>query len=117
MRDFLRRLLKKRQSSPLQKEWVAIMLKLSGGEFGSRDEQDDVRLFAGQLRLAIAPIEGATFDGDEFGNHEAGLYLFGPNADQLYEAIEALLRSWPRLRGGHVVKRYGTPSRSERIEF
>lgn len=58
------------------------------------------------------------FDGDEFGNGECGLFMYGPNADRLFNVVEPLLRGWKPLEGGYAIKRYGTPAgQSERIEF
>ena len=106
-----------KSSSVTGKEWIAVYLKLSGGEYGSGVEQDEIRSFARELDDEIRKHDVGTFDGDEFGNHEAGLFMYGPDADRLFETIEPLLRAWGPLKGGHAIKRYGAPSRSERIQF
>lgn len=99
------------------KEWIAVYFKLSGGQYGSREEQDAVRSFGRELDAAIQKHGVGSFDGDEFGNNEAGLFVHGQDADRLFETIEPLLRSWNLLRGGYAIKRYGEPSRSERVQF
>jgi hypothetical protein len=121
MRKFWRKVASKfaakKLSPPDSREWIAVYLKLSGGEYGSREEQDEVRSFARELDGAIRKHGVGSFDGDEFGNNEAGLFMYGQDADRLFEAIEPLLRSWSLLDGGYAIKRYGEPSRSERVQF
>src|SRR5258707_527707 len=119
MRKFRQRVAGKseeKKSSQDAKEWVAVYLKLSGGEYGSGAERDEVRSFARELDGAIQEHGIGILDGDEFGNHEAGLFMYGQDADRLFETIEPLLRSWNLLKGGHVIKRYGETSRSERVQ-
>lgn len=107
-----------KEPSPLQtKEWIAVYLKLSGGEYGSADEQDRVRAFACKLDGLIRRHGVGLYDGDEFGNSEAGLFMYGQDAGLLFETIEPLLRSWSLLKGGYAIKRYGDASRSERVQF
>lgn len=120
MKKFWRKVaskLQKKTVTPESREWIAVYLELSGGDYGSGKEQDEVRSFARELDVIIQKHGVGSFDGDEFGNGEAGLFMYGPDADRLFETIEPLLRSWSRLKGGHAIKRYGEPSRSERIQF
>jgi hypothetical protein len=98
-------------------QWLAVCTKLTGGEFGNDRERDAIRQFAGYLEEEIQRQGVGVYDGDEFGNREGSLYLYGPDADRLYDAIEPLLRSWDMLSGGYVIKRYGSRADSERIEF
>jgi len=56
------------------------------------------------------------FDGDEFGEGACTLFMYGPDADLLFRAVEPALRSSPLVRGGRAIKRYGPPgSREESI--
>lgn len=49
------------------------------------------------------------------------LYMYGPDADKLFAAVEPDLRSSPLTRGGHAVKRYGAAaspeSRQVKVDF
>jgi hypothetical protein len=101
----------------LPKEWVAVYIKLSGGEFGNHDEREAIRHFSRELDSEIQGHNAGVFDGDEYGNGECCLFMYGPNANNLFAAIEPLLRSWKPLRGGYAVKRYGSPDKCERIDF
>lgn len=117
MKNLWQKLTGRESPSRPNKEWIAITTKLSGGEFGSHQERQEIRSFGRRLAQEIQRCEGATFDGDEFGSHEASLYVRGPDADQLFDLIEPLLRSWPTMKGGHAIKRYGELTRSERVDF
>jgi hypothetical protein len=99
------------------KEWLAICVRLTGGEYGSDEEREEIRRFARDLNAEVQVQGVGTYDGDEFGGGEGCLYLFGPNADALFSAIEPLLRSWEPLRGGYATKRYGSRELSERVSF
>jgi hypothetical protein len=44
--------------------------------------------------------------------------MYGPNADELFGAVEPVLRQSPLVRGGHAVVRYGEPgAREVRMNF
>jgi hypothetical protein len=99
------------------KEWIAVCLRLSGREYGEDNEREVIREFSRELDSEIRVHNVGTFDGDEYGGGECSLFMYGPNADKLFSTIEPLLRRWDKLKGGHVIKRYGSPDASERIEF
>jgi hypothetical protein len=50
---------------------------------------------------------GGEHDGNEFGDGEAVLYTYGPDADALLEAVRACLGDFPIRLGAYAVKRYG----------
>jgi len=51
-------------------------------------------------------------DGNEIGEGECTLFMFGPDADKLFAAIEAPVRASRMAKGGTIVKRYGGPDDS-----
>ena len=105
------------RASASPKEWLAICVRLTGGEYGSDEERDELRRFSRDLNAEVQMHGAGTYDGDEFGGGEGCLYLYGPNADALFSAIEPLLRSWKPLSGGYATKRYGSRELSERVDF
>jgi hypothetical protein len=58
------------------------------------------------------------FDGNEVGvgecAGEASLFMYGPDAEQLFAGIEQTLRSYPLCQGARVVVRRGGPGAQER---
>ena len=97
---------------------VAVHFKLStSGQFGSSEERAMVHRFSDSLASVIEDQQIGVFDADEYGNGEGALFMYGPNADRLFEVVYPLLSTWSPLKGGYAIKRYGVPERSERIEF
>ena len=68
-----------------------------------------------QLISAIEKSAAGEFDGNEVGESETVLYMYGPDADALYAAVSPILRNSPLARGGTIVRRYG-PSGDETRE-
>jgi hypothetical protein len=87
---------------------VKVYLKLSN-EYGSSEEMDAIHELSDALEEAIEKDGAGEFDGDEFGGGECTLFMYGPDADKLFDAIRELLASSPMSREGYVLKRYGPP--------
>lgn len=71
--------------------------------------------------LSVIDARGhGEFDGNEFGEGEAVLYCYGPDAGRLFAGIEAELRAFP-ARPAYAQHRYGDVSdpdaREQRIDF
>lgn len=83
--------------------------------FGSRCGELEDRLHE---HLSGNPV--GECDGNEFGDGRCRVYLYGPNADRLWDEVEPIVREtvWPQ--GSHAVKRYGEPGDDtpwERVDF
>jgi hypothetical protein len=78
--------------------------------YGSTDLQP---LFALEEKLEQASsLAGAgEFDGNEVAadGSDGYLYMYGPNADRLFEVIKPVLESCVFMKGAKVRKRYGPP--------
>lgn len=90
----------KRDQAKQPDEWIAVYFKLSNQEHGTSEERDSIHRFTDELAGLIRESGAGVFDGDEFGNGECGLFMYGPNADRLFNAAEPLLRRWKPLAGG-----------------
>ena len=89
-------------------EQAAIVhLRLRGGWFGARKERNAVVALKEKLGRIIEESSAGECDGDEFGDDECVLYMYGPDADYLFEAIEPVLRTTSVTSGGYAIKRYG----------
>jgi hypothetical protein len=73
------------------------------------DSADTEKLFALEDRLAeaISKAKAGEFDGNEVGGGEYVLYMYGPDAEKLYRAVESTLRSFSAGPGSHVLLRWG----------
>ena len=64
-----------------------------------------------RLRTAIESAGCGEYDGHEIAmdGSDGTLYMYGPNADKLFEVVEPILRAVPFMSGASVTKRYGPP--------
>jgi hypothetical protein len=93
-------------------------LRLSDGPFGSEEEGDDIHRMMERLQQAILTNDAGELDGDEFGGNECVVFMYGPDADKLFSAVQPVLRDWLALVGGYAIKRFGPPGAPfERIDF
>ena len=58
-------------------------------------------------RVEVAGV--GEFDGDVVGEGEATLYLYGPHADRLWEAVADVVDLVSLPPGSYAEKRYGGP--------
>ncbi len=60
------------------------------------------------LETAIVAAGAGVFDGNELGGGECKLFMYGPDADRLHAAVAPVLANSTLVRGGYLLKRYGT---------
>jgi hypothetical protein len=74
-------------------------------------DSDLSALFALEAALteAIDTAGAGEFDGNEVGEGQAILYMYGPDADALYQAILPVLKDSRLLSTGVAIRRYGPP--------
>src|SRR5262245_19519638 len=85
---------------------VITHLVLSDDQFGTEEERDAIHRLEDCITNAVVAI-GGVHDGDEFGNGEAVLYTYGPDADRLMTAVQGCLAGFQMRPGGYAIKRYG----------
>ena len=76
---------------------------------------------ARSVRAGFADAGVGEFDEDDFGKGESILYMYGPDADKLFDVIQPLLQRSPLTKGGYAIKRYGEAededAREVRVDF
>jgi len=92
---------------------VLVYFPLSDAGFGSAWELEVLGGLGDDLREIVAEADVGEFDGHDVGGGQYTLYLYGPDADELFAAIEPSLvqQNWPR--DVVAVKRYGAPGAAE----
>jgi hypothetical protein len=56
--------------------------------------------------------------GDEWGEGACTIYMYGPSADHLWEAIAPVLEKRPFPKGSYARRRYGPPgTREDRVDL
>jgi len=87
---------------------VLVRIPPSDDEFGAENERKAIFELEGRLIAAIEAAEAAEFDGNEFGGGECTLYMYGPDADALFAAVEPVLREFVPARGGCAIRPHGS---------
>jgi hypothetical protein len=95
---------------------VIVHLCLVEDQFGSERERAAVATLADNLERVISEKQVGEFDGEEFGDGRCVLYMYGPDADRLFEVVEPVLKAVPLARGGFAIKRYGEASDKNAVE-
>lgn len=64
-----------------------------------------------ELEAALKKSDAGVLDGHEIAvdGSDGYIYLYGPDADALYAAVELLLRASAVTQGGNATLRYGRP--------
>ena len=88
---------------------VVAHLRLAKGKFGTPDDVAACQRLETELEEEITRAQVGEMDGNEVGEGECTLFMFGPDADKLFAAIEPRLRASRLAKGGTVEKRYGSP--------
>ncbi|TAL05986.1 MAG: hypothetical protein EPO07_02585, partial [Verrucomicrobia bacterium] len=71
-----------------------------------------------KLEKAVEKVDGATYDGHEIAvdGSDGRLYIYGPDAEQLFAAVVSFLKKTPFMKGARIVKRFGPPEDGVREE-
>jgi hypothetical protein len=96
----------------MAKHEVTIEFYGFGEKFWTKDRMPLDALFALEDEL-VALLEGTNLgelDGNEIAidGSDGRIYLYGPDADALFAAIEPVLKASPITQGGNATLRYGT---------
>ena len=84
-----------------------VHLKLSTS-FPTVQERNDIHDLEEKLIMAFRSSNVGEVDGLDFGQGQSTLYIYGPNADDLFNTAEPVLRASKIARGARVRKRFGT---------
>jgi hypothetical protein len=86
---------------------VLVHLVLAGGEMGSPEERATIMKLQDDVSAAIAAAGVGEFDGDEWGANECVLYMYGEDADRLFDAVRPVILKLPPRSGSYAIKRRG----------
>jgi hypothetical protein len=92
---------------------VLVFLKLSDEGFGELDEREQIFDVEEKLEAAVSRNRIGEYDGHEFGQGWGKLYLYGPDARTLADAVLPILKDAKPRTGSYVVLRFGGPGASE----
>jgi hypothetical protein len=105
--SFLTKLFLKNKPAEKRPAEQAVVVNFS---FGSTDLKP-VFAFEDLLRQAITKAGVGEYDGNEIAADDSHgiLYMYGPDAEALFRAVEAELLKSPLMRGATVTLRFGPP--------
>lgn len=93
----------------------AVIVKLDGVSLSDDVYRNfDLSTLEDQLIEVIADKRLGEYDGNEIGETETILYMYGPDADRLFCGIEHILNAYPLCQGAEVTIRRGKPGATER---
>jgi hypothetical protein len=95
----------------IEEHAVIVHYQLTGEEYGTEDEREAVYALEERLEKAIQAAGAGEFDGNEFGDGEAVLYMYGPDKDLLWSVVETEVRKFP-WRPAYALLRAGGPETS-----
>lgn len=103
-----------RKGAPSEQS-LMVHLELVGGDFGSEDEVEAIRLLGDDCEEALRRSGAGAFEGEEFGDRECVLVFSGPDAGALWESVGPLVRASPLSRGARVLERVDPKKRPREI--
>ena len=118
--SFLKRLFGKRATAAMPPQEAApseqaVLVYLDGKNLPVEVYRDcDLATIEDRLREAIEKDGLGEFDGNEIGETETTLYMYGPDAERLFAGIELTLRAYPLCKNARVVIRRGGPGGEQR---
>jgi hypothetical protein len=105
-------------SSAIAEEAVIIHFPLSNQHMGTKQELEEIFKLEKELENVIVQNNVGEFDGNEIGQGECVLYMYGPNAKKLYKTISVVLEKSQLVKGGVARIRFGPPgSKEERVKL
>ena len=102
------------RKSPRRPEQAVLVLLEGTGSPEKVQQQTDLAEMADELKKFIQQEGLGEFGGNEFGPIETTLFMYGPDAERLFEAIEPLLRGSVVCQGARVLIRRGGPGAEQR---
>ena len=92
----------------VQYEEQAVLVSIQGVNFDELFPLEDL------LAKSLENTGLGEFDGNEVGQGETTLFLYGPDAEKLFEHIRPILMETPVCKHGKAIIRYGKPGASSR---
>lgn len=92
---------------------VELHLELTGGQYGSEDEVEEIRLLGDDCEEALLQAKAGVFEGEEFGDAACILFFTGPDAERIWQVLAPVVTPSRLAPGGFVVQRQGGPGAQE----
>ena len=105
------------EASSIEQE-VHVYLKPSDDAFGDFEERESMFRLEDEIEQIINSCGVGEYDGHEFGQGFATLFMFGPDADRMFDVLAESIKNYRPRPGSYAVKCYGdVGAREERIDL
>lgn len=101
------------QPDPAEQAVIVTTDRVNMANFNERF--DEVSALEDALTEAISKAGVGEFDGNEVGPDDYTLYMYAPDAEALFAAVEDVLRGNGITQGGKASIRLGPPGSPERV--
>lgn len=95
------------ETVPGREQAVIISMRLSNDQFGSEAEDRSLAELEAELEQCLKGSDFGEWDGHESGGGYHKIFLYGPCAERLSEAVLTKVLEYPALPGSYMVKRFG----------
>ena len=114
---FFGNLFGRRPTPKASQQALIIHLKMSSAN-GADEERARLHELEDKVIQSIDRSGEGEYDGNEIGEGEYVLYLYGPDADRLWRIVQRHFQGSAIHRGSYARKRYGEPGAREiRVEL
>lgn len=93
---------KRPQAEPVPQACIRVRFALDDSKFGAKSERERIYRFTDKLNAALVAAGTGKYDGDEFGEGECMLFMYGTDAEAIYRTVSPLLSRASFLHGAKV---------------
>jgi hypothetical protein len=93
----------------------AVLIYLDGIGLPSEIYQKyDMATLEDQIVAVLEEKGNGEYDGNETGEKETVIFLYGPNAEDIFSEIQEIINRYPLCQNSRVVIRHGKPGADQR---
>jgi hypothetical protein len=85
---------------------LLVYLKLSDNDIGTDEEEIPIQQLEMQLERVVQETEVGTYEEAEVGGGYYKLVMYGPDVEQIFEAVLPVIFQFPAAPGSFLVKGY-----------
>ena len=92
---------------------MIVSMRLSNDSFGNEAEGESLAALENAIEQSLQGTDAGSWDSHETGGGYHKIFLYGPCAERLTEAILPTVLSYAALPGSYMVKRFGDTGSDE----
>jgi len=96
-----------KETIPGREQAVIISMRLSNDHFGTAAEDQSLTQLEAEIEKCVAGAQCGEWDGHETGGGYHRIFVYGPCAERLTDALLPTVLAYAALPGSYMVKRFG----------